>query len=204
MRRAPLWAALAAVAAACAPAAEEPALNAQQRETAAAHAREDARVDDDPCYGRVDDPRIGSRIMVSYPPGDCGETGPTEVISGIWYRGFEEMGFVENATTAPARRVFRLRDLRSRHYVELWIARTEGDRVVDDDPRMGTRAVLITFVGRKGRVRPSGDYGATLQVVAVDRLLTARVIGVTEDYLDCRDFPQREHGTPCAPGTGPG
>lgn len=201
MRRALLACLLAA---GCAPAAEEPAPDARQLEIAAAHAREDASIDSDPCFGRVEDPRSGARIMVSYPPGDCGEVGRAEVISGIWYRGFEEMRFAENATSAPARRVFRRRDFRAQHVVELWITRAEQERVADDDPRLGTRAILIRFVGRKSRARPSGDRGATYQTVAVDRLLTARTIEVIDDYIDCRDLPPREHGTPCAPGTGPG
>ena len=204
MRRALLSAALAA--AACAPAADAPAPSARQREMAAAHAYEHASIDADPCFGRVEDPRTGARIMVSYPPGDCGELGRTEMISGIWYRGFEEMRFAENATGAPARRVWRLRDFGgAQHMVELWITPAEMERVVDNDPRPGTRAILIRFVGRKGRVRPSGVRGSTYRTVAVDRLLTARTIAVIEDFWDCRDFPDQEgRGAPCAPGTGRG
>ena len=179
--------ALALALAACAPGAEEPA------------PRGEAELDADPCYGRMDNPLTGVRIMVSYAPGDCGALGPAEVIDGIWYRGFEEMDFVENATRAPGRRVFRQRDLHQARHIELWITRAEQAKVIDDDPRIGTRAILIRFVGRRGR--PVREHGTTFQHMAVDRLLNARVIAVIEDFIDCREFAPGEFGMPCAPGT---
>lgn len=127
---------------------------------------------------------------------------PSEVMSGVWYDGFEETGFVPNATTVPARRVFSRRNAGASPDNFFWLSRTEGNRVADDSARAVTRAVLITFVGRRAKPYRNRDGSPGTPVIVVDRLLTWHVLGVIQDFIDCRDFPRRhEGGLPCAPGT---
>ena len=183
--------------AACAPAPEAPPLTAQQQADAYADAMDAA----DPCTW-TETTRDGIRIMRFVPPGDCLAMEPSEVMSGIWYDGFEEREFFPNATTAPARRVFSRQSAEAMSDSDFWLSRAEANRVTDDQPRLGTRAVLITFVGRRTKpyLYPNGRRG--MPVIVVDRLLTWRVLGVIQDFIDCRDFPPRnESGPPCAPGT---
>lgn len=186
--------------AACGPAPEPPALNAQQQ----ADAESDAFHAADPCFW-LETTRDGSRISRSMPPGDCMAMEPAAVMHGIWYDGFEERGFVPNATTAPTRRVFSRRRDDPEFDTSLWLDRAEAERAARNARSgPGTRTVLITFVGRRAKPYRYRSGGRGDALIVVDRLLTWREIGAIEDFVDCRDYPQLiGHGPPCAPGTEP-
>lgn len=185
---------------ACGPAREAPALNAQQR----VDAEEKAYYAADPC-GWLETTGRGFRVAHFAPPGDCMAMEPAEVMRGIWYDGFEERGFVRNATTAPAQRVIGGRSVNAEFDTNFWLDRREAERVPRDARSgPGTRTVLVTFVGRRAKPYRNRDGSPALPLIVVDRLLTWRELGTIETLFDCRDFPQAiGQGMPCAPGTGP-
>jgi hypothetical protein len=174
-----------------------PALNASERQ--ARLDREMFRVSRSmyPCIveeGGV----LGSRLRR-----DCLALGPQQRMRGIWYYGLEESNFVPNATRAPSRRVLSRASLAAWTEIYIEVPQAEVDRTLRDfRGRPGTRTVLIDFIGRRSRPYryPAGTPG--VPVVVVDRILSARVLGVIEDLTDCRDFPrQHSYDMPCAPGT---
>ena len=200
MNRIRLLLAVLPTMAACEPAPEAPALNSQQR----ADAEGDAYYAADPC-GWLERTPQGFRVAHFAPPGDCMAMEPAEVMHGIWYDGFEERGFVPNATTAPARRIIGGRSANAEFDTDFWLDRREADRV-PRDARSGTatRAILVTFVGRRAKPDRNRDGSPALPLIVVDRLLTWRELGTIETLIDCRAFPRAaDSGMPCAPGTEP-
>lgn len=197
MRRALLLAGLLLVAGCGQP---SPTMNALEREMQLARATARVRRSMDPCLigkGAMEPPR---------PLRDCLPLQPQERMQGVWYSGFEETSFVADATGVPARRIITRASVEAeaRHYVELIVPPAEVDRIPGDFRSVpGTRAVLISFLGRRAPPERSADGRAMNQVIVVDRLLSVRVLGgATETFIDCRDFPRRDpHGLPCAPGT---
>jgi len=175
-----------------------PTTNAFERETQLARATARVRWSMDPCL--IDD----GAVLRSRRYRDCLPLLPQERMQGVWYSGFEESSFVPNATGAPARRIISRASVEAymRTHVELEVPPAEIDRIAGDFRALpGTRAVLISFLGRRARPRRTADGTEAIPVIVVDRLLSARVLGgATETFIDCRDFPDPQ-GMPCAPGT---
>lgn len=113
----------------------------------------------------------------SLPPGPCVgplspdamancDFGPPERIEGVWVTGFEQSQFVPAGTGA--------RDPKETPVPRAWLAFAPG--IVPDPAlraeiakRGGANAVAITFIGRRAR--------APGQVVLVDRIVSARILG---------------------------
>jgi len=195
MIRAPLLAGLLLVAGCGQP---PPPLNAVERAMRLDREMARVRASMDPCLigkGAREPPR---------PLRDCLPLQPQERMQGVWYSGFEETSFVADATRVPARRIITRAGIEAeaRHYVELIVPPAEVDRIPGDFRSVpGTRAVLISFLGRRAPPERSADGRAMNQVIVVDRLLSARLLGgEIETFIDCRDFPDPQ-GMQCASGT---
>src|SRR6185295_10593874 len=96
-RAAPL--ALLLLVAACG----EPTADAIERQTRLDREIEHVRESMNPCLNHEGDTVRSRRFR------DCLELLPQERMRGIWYSGFEESGFVANATSAPPVRIISRR-----------------------------------------------------------------------------------------------
>jgi hypothetical protein len=105
---------------------------------------------------------------------------------GVWYNGFEESGFVPNVNTVSLDRDV----VKDRHRPEFDTFLDTGDldiRKFGIPPyRHCTQAIAIDFVGRRSQKRGPYYTGTDNHVVAVDKLLSARLIGEVHDRLPNR------------------
>ena len=106
---------------------------------------------------------------------DCADLAPAERMRGVWVTGFERSAFVPNATAAPA-------------YGDpapdrIWLDFADGS---PPDPalraeldKMGTTAaVALEFIGRRSRGPGNfGHMGGAREMVRVERIISARIIG---------------------------
>jgi hypothetical protein len=116
------------------------------------------------------------------PPGsyeeECVDLLPAETMRGVWVTGFEQSGFIPDATEVP-----EPNDVRAQ---QTWLSFADGatpDRSVwaERDRRHGFAAFAIEFVGRRSRgASPNGGYGhlnGAANLVVVQRILSLRVLG---------------------------
>jgi hypothetical protein len=119
---------------------------------------------------------------------DCVDLLPQERMQGVWYQGFDESGFVPNATTAPAGRIMGIHWVNPEFHTFL-----EADR--EAEPHLPpparfdsmTNAWLIDFVGRRAK-HPghyyAGQWGDDHNLVVLDRLISIRLLGPVVTRLD--------------------
>lgn len=158
---------LALLLAACAKA--EPQLNEIQR----AQAEFERQLEKNPCVRR------NGNVWESLRYRDCLEFLPAERMHGVWFYGFEESGFIPNVD-----KVELTRDLMGGNNPEfeilLEIDRSQAIRDFGVPPIKNgcTQAIAVEFIGR--RSAKSGPYytGPKDDVIAVDRLLSARPLGI--------------------------
>lgn len=154
-------------------------LNAHETAIEQMRATYDAQIDADPCAQRSID-RLGHRtisVIRSFRPRDCMDFLPAEVMRGVWFHGFEESGFVPDVDHVPLRRVLRSGTRNPESETFLDIDAEEALRRLGGSECRGTCAYAITFVGR--RTRDAGNYysGEGTHVVAVNAVLTGRLLG---------------------------
>jgi hypothetical protein len=175
----------------------EPAGNAIERQAQLDREIDRLRRSTDPCTIDEGDGLRSRRYR------DCLDLLPQERMHGIWYFGFEESGFVANATSAPRVRVI------GRH------GNPEFDTFLELDEdavwrllggpldHIQTRAIALDFIGRRSRRAGAYYTGEGNHVVVVDRLISARMVGEVESLVDCRAFQRPPQGMRCAPGSNP-
>jgi hypothetical protein len=172
VRRLPLLAGLALVAACGKPA---PRPTEGQRYQAIADATSHLVGSVNPCVIRVDNDHVLMRPMRN-----CLDLMPQERFQGVWYTGFEESGFVPNATTAPAVRLLN-RETAREPMVMLDMPREVSDRLWTAMPHAmrGTMAVRIAFFGRREKQPRFGE-----QIIIVDRVERMRILGRVRTLVD--------------------
>ena len=146
---------------------------------------EDRRNEADPCLRRDGD----SWELLRWR--ECLKLGPAMRMRGVWYYGFEESGFVPNVQTVPLLRRMHVK----------W---RELDTVLDVDLEQVTRvrrvklglpcttAITIDFIGREA-VLPEGSsvQPTANRIIAVDRVLDARLVGIVRTVGRPRQCPKR-------------
>ncbi|MES2119230.1 MAG: hypothetical protein V4513_01470 [Pseudomonadota bacterium] len=102
----------------------------------------------------------------------CPNYGPQQRIRGIWYTGFEESGFVANATSARLSREIGEHGPDREGYLIF-----EGDEAVKAGVRYKgcTQAIALEFIGRESF--SPWEHDPKFTVFIVDRLLSSRPLG---------------------------
>lgn len=163
----------------------DPGQAARIKALAEERAAEDRRRASDPCLRRDGDDWTLLRWR------DCLKLGPATRMHGVWYYGFEESGFVPNVRTVPLSRRMNVK----------WRAL---DTVLDVDVeqvmrvrriKLGlpcTTAIAINFIGREAVIPAEGVVLPTAKrVIAVDRVLDARLVGIVRTVGRPRQCPKR-------------
>lgn len=148
-----------------------PPLNAVERELQLARATARVRRSMDPCL--IDE----GEVLRSRQYRDCLKLLPQERMRGVWYSGFEESGFVANATAAPAVRVIGPDSVNPEFetFLELDDAAV-WRRVGAPQDHMETHAIALEFVGRRSKYPGAYYSGEGNHVVVLDRLISARLL----------------------------
>ena len=167
------------------PAPSDPGRAARIKALAEERAAEDRRNASDPCLRRDGDDWTIIRWR------DCLKLGPATRMRGVWYYGFEESGFVPNVRTVPLSRRMHVK----------W---RELDTVLDVDleqvmqirrVKLGlpcTTAIAIDFIGREAVIPAEGVVlPRAKRVIAVDRVLDARLVGIVRTVGRPRQCPKR-------------
>ncbi len=106
---------------------------------------------------------------------DCPDLLPAERMRGVWVTGFERSGFVPDATEAP-----RYDDPSPNR---IWLDFADGSPPdpalrAELDKMRTTAAVALEFIGRRSRGPGNhGHLGGARQLVRVERILSARILG---------------------------
>ena len=134
-------------------------------------AQEEKRLEADPCMRRQGDAwaHVGFR--------NCLKFKPAERMHGVWYYGFEESGFLPNATSVSLDR-----DVAHDPMPEFnTLLDLDRDTAVRDFkiPAMGgcTQAIAVEFVGRKSIGPEPETIGFKNGVIVVDKVLSAHLLG---------------------------
>ena len=108
---------------------------------------------------------------------DCAPLEAPARMRGVWVTGFEQSGFIPDATETPGRD-----DVRAQ---QTWLTFARGatpDRSVwaERDKRGGQAAFAIEFEGRRSHgPSPNGGYGhmnGAQNLVVVDRIISLRIL----------------------------
>ena len=129
---------------------------------------------------------------------DCVELLPQERMHGLWYAKFEGSEYLPNATSAPRVRVVDIMVTHPGFDIEL-----DGEAVwrMAGQPRepAAVQAVALDFLGRRSRYRGAYITGDDNYLVVVDQLISARLLGEVDSFVDCRRLPRVLEGLRCAP-----
>ena len=106
---------------------------------------------------------------------DCADLLPAERMRGVWVTGFERSAFVPNATEPPA--------YGDPSPDRIWLT-FAPDSPPDPalraelDKMRTTAAVALEFIGRRSRGPGNfGHMGGAREMVRVERILSARILG---------------------------
>jgi hypothetical protein len=108
---------------------------------------------------------------------NCLQFRPAERMHGVWYTGIEESGFVQNVGSAPLVRDIEENNPEFDTFLDMSSLRAEVMQL-PGQPRRDhcTRAYRVEFIGRRAVTPVSSIVGDT-QVIAADRLLSAKYLG---------------------------
>lgn len=167
------------------PILSDPGRDERLKAIARERAEQDQRNASDPCLRRDGDSWEILRWR------DCLKLGPATRMRGVWYYGFEESGFVPNVRTVPLSRRMHVK----------W---RELDTVLDVDLEQAMRvrrvklglpcttAIAIDFIGREATIPAEGGVlPRAKRVIAVDRVLDARLVGIVRTIGRPRQCPKR-------------
>ena len=130
---------------------------------------------EDPCLRKRDGywEHIGWRHCLSFLP--------AERMHGVWYTGFEESGFVENVDAVPLTRDIRGSNPDFDISLDADTVFAEIKRKTGQPARHRCiRAFRLDFVGRRSASMglKEGQISMTKQVIVIDRLVSAKYLGL--------------------------
>ena len=102
---------------------------------------------------------------------------PAKVMRGVWFHGYEESGFIPGVDRVPLHRLIGSDTRNPEFETFLDIDAEEALRRMGGSVCRGTCAYAITFVGRRTRETQTHYIGEDTRVVAVNALLTGRLLG---------------------------
>lgn len=129
----------------------------------------------DRCYRR--EIHHGMHILRHMPYSSCLDTGPQQVMHGVWFNVFEGSGFIPDVDHVLLHREFGRDSTFPEMDIWLDLNRPEALRRMGIASQRGDWAYEITFVGRRSLPHRNRDGTPATAVIVVDGLLSGRPLG---------------------------